>query len=92
MPTTVNSWNDFDPLKHIIVGRADHSCIPGWEPASEAKIDRKSDMWGMWGPRALETVEKANEELDYFVNVLESLGGAGRPTIANTMESAGRDA
>lgn len=73
MPTTVNSWNDFDPLRHIIVGRADHSCIPGWEPASEAKIDRNSDMWGMWGPRALEAVEKANEELDYFVNVLESL-------------------
>ena len=72
--TTVNSWNDFDPLKHIIIGRADHCCIPGWEPAIEAKIERNSDMWGMWGPRPLETVEKANEELDYFTNVLESRG------------------
>ncbi len=79
--TTVNSWNDFDPLKHVIVGRADHCCIPGFEPALEAKIDRGSDMWGMWGPRALETVEKANEELNYFANVLESLGiRVDRPT------------
>ena len=82
MPKTiVNSWNDFDPLKHIIVGRADHCCIPAMEPALEAKIDRSSDMWGMWGPRSLATVEKANEELDYFVHVLESRGiRVDRPT------------
>ena len=79
--TTVNSWNDFDPLKHIIVGRANHTCIPDWEPALEAKIERTSDMWGQWGPRSLETVERANAELDYFVNVLESLGiRVDRPT------------
>lgn len=79
--TTVNSWNDFDPLKHIIIGRADHCCIPGWEPAIEAKIEKNSDMWGLWGPRPLETVEKANEELDYFTNVLESRGvRVDRPT------------
>ena len=29
MPKIVNSWNDFDPLKRVIVGRADNSCIPG---------------------------------------------------------------
>ena len=79
--TTVNSWNDFDPLKHIIVGRASHTCIPDLEPALEAKIERTSDMWGQWGPRSLETVERANAELDYFVNVLESLGiRVDRPT------------
>ncbi len=82
MPKTiVNSWNDFDPLKHIIVGRADHCCIPAWEPALEAKIDRTSDMWGKWGPRSLDTVEKASAELDYFVHVLESRGiRVDRPT------------
>ena len=25
MTKIVNSWNDFDPLKHVIVGRADFS-------------------------------------------------------------------
>ena len=24
----VNSWNEWDPLKHVIVGRADGCCIP----------------------------------------------------------------
>ena len=87
--TTVNSWNDFDPLKHIIIGRADHCCIPGWEPAIEAKIERNSDMWGRWGPRPLETVEKANEELDYFTNVLESRGvRVDRPTPIQWNQSA----
>ena len=26
--TVVNSWNEWDPLKHVIVGRADGTCIP----------------------------------------------------------------
>jgi len=62
----VNSWNEFDPLKHVIVGRADHTCIPPSEPATEAKVPEDSDMRGMWGPRPLETVEKANEQLDFL--------------------------
>ena len=24
--TIVNSWNEWDPLKHVIVGRADGTC------------------------------------------------------------------
>ena len=24
----VNSWNEWDPLKHVIVGKADGTCIP----------------------------------------------------------------
>ena len=40
----VNSWNDFDPLKHVIVGRADNCCIAPSEPASKAKVwDMKRD-------------------------------------------------
>ena len=72
--TVVSSWNDFDPLEHVIVGRADFTCIPPSEPATEAKIPEDSDMRGMWGPRPLETVEKANAELDHLVSVLEKRG------------------
>ena len=35
--TIVNSWNEWDPLKHVIVGRADGTCIPAPEPALDAK-------------------------------------------------------
>ena len=36
-PTVVNSWNDFDPLKHVIVGRADFTCIPPSEGRDGSK-------------------------------------------------------
>ena len=72
--TVVSSWNDFDPLKHAIVGRADFTCIPPSEPATEAKVPEDSDMRGMWGPRPLATVERANAQLDNLVNLLESRG------------------
>jgi len=72
--TVVSSWNDFDPLKHAIVGRADFTCVPPTEPATEAKIPEDSDMRGMWGPRPLETVERANYQLDSLAGLLESRG------------------
>ncbi|MDG1496955.1 MAG: serine/threonine protein kinase, partial [Amylibacter sp.] len=36
--TIVNSWNEWDPLKHVIVGRADDCHIPPEEPALDAKV------------------------------------------------------
>ena len=79
--TIVSSWNDFDPLKHVIVGRADHCCVPPSEPAVDDKVPVDSKMKGMWGPRPLETVEAANEQLDGFAKLLESRGiRVDRPT------------
>ena len=40
----VNSWNEWDPLKHVIVGKADGTCIPAPEPALDAKVPEDSDM------------------------------------------------
>ncbi|RTZ99004.1 MAG: serine/threonine protein kinase [Deltaproteobacteria bacterium] len=80
-PTVVNSWNEWDPLKHIIIGKADHSCIAWPEPALDAKVPEDSAMKGMNGPRPLETVEKANSQLDHFVDILEKRGiRVDRPT------------
>ena len=44
----VNSWNEWDPLKHVIVGRADGCCIPAPEPALDAKVPEDSDMKGQF--------------------------------------------
>ena len=62
--TVVNSWNEWDPLKHVIVGKADGTCIPAPEPALDAKVPEDSDMRGQFGPRTKDTVDKANELLD----------------------------
>ncbi len=77
----VNSWNEWDPLKHVIVGKADNCCIPPSEPATDPKIPKDSDMKGMHGPRPKETVDKANEQLDGFANILKKRGiKVDRPT------------
>ena len=68
----VNSWNEWDPLKHVIVGKADGCCIPAPEPALDAKVPEDSDMRGQYGPRTKDTVDKANELLDNFANMLKN--------------------
>ena len=77
----VNSWNEWDPLKHVIVGRADGTCIPAPEPALDAKVPEDSDMRGQFGPRTKDTIDKANELLDNFSSLLEKRGiKVDRPT------------
>jgi len=84
MKVVVNSWNEWDPLKHIIVGRADGSCIPASEPALDAKVPEDSDMKGKHGLRPKETIDRANELLDNFVKILEKRGiVVDRPTPIN---------
>ena len=55
----VNSWNEWDPLKHVIVGKADGTCIPAPEPALDAKVPEDSDMRGKFGPRTKDSIDKA---------------------------------
>ncbi len=80
-PAIVSSWDEWSPLKHVIVGVADGGMIPPSEPALDAKVPEDSDMKGQWGPRTQETVDRANEQLDNFARVLESRGvRVDRPT------------
>ena len=67
----VNSWNEWDPLKHVIVGRANGTCIPAPEPALDAKVPVDSDMRGQFGPRPQDTIDKANQLLDDFSSILK---------------------
>ena len=45
--TIVNSWNEWDPLKHVIVGAVENANIPPMEPALEPKISKDSGMAGL---------------------------------------------
>ena len=81
MAKIVNSWNDWDPLKHVIVGRCDNSVIPPEEPATSEKVPVDSDMRGMWGLRPLRTVEVGNACLENLVKICEDHGViVDRPT------------
>ena len=79
--TVVKSWNEWDPLKHVIVGVADNGCIPPSEPSFEPNVPEDSEMKGKWGPRSQESVEKANIQLDNYAKILEERGiRVDRPT------------
>ena len=72
--TIVNSWNEWDTLKHVIVGTVENSNVPPMEPALEPKLSKDSGMVGSHGPRPEEAINKANIQLNNFVSILESLG------------------
>jgi len=71
---TVSSWSEWDPLRHVIVGRADDGQIPASEPAVNAKVPEDSDMRGRWGRRPQESIDRANEQLDAFASLLQRRG------------------
>jgi glycine amidinotransferase len=72
--TVVNSWNEWDPLKHIIVGRPDNTVIQAPEPAVERDFPEDGFPLGKYGPIPQEMVEKAKVQMDYFVKILEKRG------------------
>lgn len=72
--TVVNSWNEWDPLKHIIVGRPDNTVIQAPEPAVERDFPEDGFPLGKYGPIPQEMVEKAKAQMDYFVKIVEKRG------------------
>ncbi|MGF1501083.1 MAG: serine/threonine protein kinase [Paracoccaceae bacterium] len=72
--TVVESWTEWDPLRHVIVGRADGGQVPAPEPALEAKVPVDSDLRGAHGPRDPETIARAGALLDAFAAQLSARG------------------
>ncbi len=72
--TVVNSWNEWDPLKHVIVGRADGTMVQAPEPAVRRDWPDHGFPYGTYGPLPKEMEQKANAQLDDFANILESRG------------------
>ena len=82
MAKIVNSWNEWDPLKHVIVGVADNCMIPPLETAVDPKFEVGSPMRELAGTqRSQESIEKANAQLDDFADILRKRGiRVDRPT------------
>jgi glycine amidinotransferase len=79
--TVVNAWNEWDPLKHVIVGRADGTMVQAPEIAVQRDWADRGFPLGAYGPYPEEMTEKANEQLDNFAAILESRGvRVDRPT------------
>ena len=79
--TIVSSWNEWDPLKHVIVGRADGTMVQAPEPGVQRDWPKYSFPLGKYGPLPKDMEAKANEELDNFAKLLGSKGvRVDRPT------------
>jgi glycine amidinotransferase len=79
--TIVSSWNEWDPLKHVIVGDATGTMVQAPEPAVQRNWPKYGFPFGTHGPLPKEMEEKANQELDHFIKILESRGiRVDRPT------------
>jgi glycine amidinotransferase len=79
--TIVNSWNEWDPLKHIIVGVATGTMVQAPEPAMQRNWPQYGFPYPTYGPLPKDMEDKANEQLDNFVKLLEGRGiRVDRPT------------
>jgi len=74
MAKIVNSWNEWDPLKRMIVGRPEGTNIPAPERVWWYDLPEGGYPLGSFGPFPQEMVEKANEQMDNFVQVMENGG------------------
>lgn len=69
--TIVNSWNEWDPLKRVIVGRSDGSCQPKSDPGWDYYCPKAGFEYG---PMPEEMIEKATVQMDNFCRILEARG------------------
>jgi len=79
--TIVNSWNEWDPLKHVIVGVATGTMVQAPEHAVQRNWPKYGFPLGVYGPLPKSMEEKANEQLDNFATMLAARGiRVDRPT------------
>jgi glycine amidinotransferase len=80
--TVVNSWNEWDPLKHVIVGRAEGSMMPAPDPGMMNDFPDAGVKVGEWGPLPEDLAQQAIEQMDVFVKMMEKRGiRVDRPTL-----------
>lgn len=73
----VNSHNEWDPLEEVIVGRIDDAVVPEWHVTLESTMPEGSwDFFRRHGGERFpqDMLDKAREEIDGFVKLLEGEG------------------
>ncbi len=74
MPKIVKSWDEWSPLKRVIVGRPEGTNVPAPEPAWWYDLPEGGFPLGQFGPFPQEMTDAANEQMDYFVGQIEKRG------------------
>ncbi|MFJ7199494.1 MULTISPECIES: serine/threonine protein kinase [unclassified Streptomyces] len=80
-PVRVNAWNGWDPLRHVIVGRAEGTVVQAPEHAVRRDYPDDGFPLGTYGPMPADMVAEADEQLDDFADMLRGRGiRVDRPT------------
>lgn len=80
--TVVNAWNEWDPLKHVILGRPDGTMIAAPEPAQTLALPDAGVKLGEWGPLPEDLTQTAIEQMDAFAKMMEDRGiRVDRPSL-----------
>jgi glycine amidinotransferase/scyllo-inosamine-4-phosphate amidinotransferase 1 len=88
----IYSYNEWDPLKEIVVGRADFANWPSNDPvfAQESEKTTWTETPVPSGPVPDWIIDEANEDLDILSSTLEQLGSiVHRPKALNYQELGG---
>jgi glycine amidinotransferase/scyllo-inosamine-4-phosphate amidinotransferase 1 len=88
----IYSYNEWDPLKEIVVGRADFANWPSDDPvfSQESKKTTWTETPVPSGPVPDWIIDEANEDLDILSDTLEQLGAiVHRPKALNYQELGG---
>ena len=67
--TVVNSWNEWDPLRHVIVGKADDCHIPPEEPALD-----KPTMGDVAASLEADIIQADPEDLNREIHAIKACG------------------
>lgn len=70
----VNAWNDWDPLRHVVVGRAAGTMVQAPEPAVQRDFPDDGFPYPAYGPIPAEMVAEAEQQLDDFADMLAGRG------------------
>jgi glycine amidinotransferase/scyllo-inosamine-4-phosphate amidinotransferase 1 len=88
----INSWNEWDPLKEVIVGIADHANWPSTDPvfAEESTKTLWTETPVPSGPVPQWIIDEANEDLDALARVCRDYGAVvHRPQPYNYVKRQG---
>ncbi|MGW1544702.1 glycine amidinotransferase [Streptomyces sp. NPDC002309] len=70
----VNSWNEWDTLREVVVGSATGACFEPAEPGNRPQVRGSGDLPFPTGPKSAEAVHRANEQLEGLAAVLADQG------------------